>query len=532
MGLLQLRDYQTVAENNLRQKIVEGHRRIVLCSPTGSGKTEMAISIISQAAAKGSKCLFVCDRRALVTQTSTRLYNAGVSHGVIMGGSSFGRYADIRVCSIQKLARQGIPVGVDIIIIDECHTLYKSLERFLHDFKGIVIGLSATPFRHGLGDIFTAVVNAETTMNLIKNGYLSELRPYGASSAKQINFKNLKTKNGEWTDESAGAEATRIMGDVVADWIRLTNKHFGRPVKTILFAPTIAACEALCAEFQKHGYDFRPCTSKDADDKSAETIEAFRRNEFLGIVSVERLVKGFDVPDVLCIVCTRPFKKSLMSWIQMIGRGARIFEGKEYCLIIDHVGNWLGFMDDVFDFFEHGVARLLKKTDEKKKTERKERVAKNYECKGMIDGVQCGLILMPSQEVCPSCGTARPKKKANIYYVPAVMEEMEAVKPGSREWRKNKSWVWEQICKLTNEWKPPLKRQDGSNDPGVEEKARKFALAQFRNMYEEWPKKEFGMKIRGFEGYCDNRVRRAVRQNLDNFSRRERNEAIAREPVQ
>lgn len=514
MGL-QLRDYQITAENNIIQKVVEGNRRVVLCSPTGSGKTEIAISIISNVAKQGKKCLFVCDRRALVTQTSTRLFNVGVEHGVIMGGSTFGRYSDVRVCSVQKLAKTGIPVGVDVLIIDECHTMYASLERFLKDFKGIVIGLSATPFRHGLGDIFTTVVNAETTMNLMKNGYLCELFPYGAGAdVKQFNLKNLVTKNGEYTDESSAKEAIRIMGDVVENWERLTRKHFGKPVKTILFAPTIAACNALAEQFQKAGYDFRSCTSKDADDKSAQTIEAFRQNKFLGIVSVERLVKGFDVPDVQCIICTRPFKKSLMSWLQMIGRGMRPFPGKKFCLVIDHVGNWIGFQIDMWNFFEFGTARLLKKKDPKKKYERKTHTAKDYECTG------CGMLLGPSHDICPSCGTARPKAKPNLYVVSATLEELEAVKPGSREWRKNKKWVWENICKLANEWHPE-----------IEEKAKKFAFAQYRVIYEQWPDKDFGLKVRGHTGICDERVRRAIRQQLDHFHRRERNEAVATGPV-
>ena len=515
MGV-ELYDFQDVAINKVRQRIAEGHRRVVLCSPTGSGKTIMSTYIVSAAAEMGSKCLFVADRRALVTQTSQMFAEYGIAHGVLMGGSTFGRYADIRVCSVQKLARTGIPVGIDILIIDECHTMYESLERYLKDFKGVVIGLSATPFRHGLGDIFTAVVNAETTLNLMKKKRLCELRPYGAGAdVTQINLNKLITKNGEYTDESAGKEATRIMGDVVENWMRLTRKHFGKPVKTILFAPTIAACEAIAEEFQKAGYDFRACTSKDADDKSASTIEAFRRNEFLGIVSVERLVKGFDVPDVLCIVCTRPFKKSLMSWLQMLGRGMRAFAGKEFCLVIDHVGNWIGFQIDMWNFFEFGTARLLKKKDDKKKTERKTHEAKDYECTG------CGMILAPGHDICPSCGTVRPKRKTNIYVVPATLEELEAVKPGSREWRKNKKWVWENICYLANEWH----QED-------DEKCKKFAFAQYKQIYNKWPDKEFGLNVRNHNGYCDERVRRAVRQHLNHFFNRDRNEAVATEQVE
>ena len=82
-------------------------RRQVLCAPTGSGKTEIAMSIIEEAADKGNRILFIVDRQNLVRQTSERFFNAGLRHGVAMGAETFGRQEPIQVASAQTLERRG-----------------------------------------------------------------------------------------------------------------------------------------------------------------------------------------------------------------------------------------------------------------------------------------------------------------------------------------------------------------------------------------------------------------------------------------
>ena len=99
-------------------------------------------------------------------------------------------------------------------------------------------------------------------------------------------------------------------------------------------------------------------------------VEGFRRGEFTSLVSVEKFVKGFDVPDVLCMIGARPYSSSLASVIQQMGRGMRIAEGKDFALYLDHAGNVAGWYDDVMEFWANGVDRL--DTAEKRKPKRRE----------------------------------------------------------------------------------------------------------------------------------------------------------------
>ena len=152
-----LRPYQVGALDAVRQQLALGRRRIMLYSPTGSGKTECGMEIIRGARRKGKRAAFVANRIELVGQASRRMAAAGIDHGIIQGANSRDVRNDVLVCSIQTLAKRGgFPEGVDLIIIDEAHACAGSLayRNFIARHSALpIIGLSATPFSRGLGKV-------------------------------------------------------------------------------------------------------------------------------------------------------------------------------------------------------------------------------------------------------------------------------------------------------------------------------------------------------------------------------------------
>ena len=80
----QPRNYQKTAINNLHHMFRQ-HRRLLLVSPTGSGKTVIASIIMDLATSKGNNVLFLAHRRELINQCSKKLDEFGIDHGVIMG---------------------------------------------------------------------------------------------------------------------------------------------------------------------------------------------------------------------------------------------------------------------------------------------------------------------------------------------------------------------------------------------------------------------------------------------------------------
>lgn len=464
--MIDLRPYQVESIDALRAGIRAGHRSQVLVAPTGAGKTVCAAYLLSEVQNKGTKAAFIVDRISLCAQTSTMLWGYGVHHGVAQSENTFGRSEPIQVCSAQTIEKRGFFPDLDVLIIDECHTQRKAITEFAQKTKAKVIGLTATPFSKGMGETYSNIVNVTTTNKLIEQKFLAPLRVY---AAKEIDMTGAKVVAGEWTDREIEERGRAIVGDIVAEWQDKTQKHFGGPVKTIGFSATVAHGEEICKQFQAAGYNFHQISYRDDDDTRRELIEEFRKpnSSIIGLISCEALAKGFDVPDILCGIGARPYRKGFASHIQMIGRAMRSSPGKEFALWLDHCGNYLGFYAQMEELFEHGVSKL----DD---GERQNVVRKEGE-KQVSDLVcVCGYILKPSMRTCPSCGKERVRK-SRVIEVPGQMFEVNG-KPVKAHLQRPRSELWREICHVAIERKK-----------GDVEAAAKFAKAQYKNFFDVWP---------------------------------------------
>jgi len=125
---MKLRQYQKDVLNKLIQVERKGKRRIILQAATGSGKTVMAAALVKAFVDKGKKVLFLAHRRELIIQTSDKLNDFGVRHGVIMANQKKeNSFAPVQVASVDTLRARAItkknmdlPIA-DLIIIDEAH---------------------------------------------------------------------------------------------------------------------------------------------------------------------------------------------------------------------------------------------------------------------------------------------------------------------------------------------------------------------------------------------------------------------------
>jgi len=154
--MLSLRPYQERSLNALREGFRCGHTRQILYMPTGAGKTESAISLMSATSELGNRVAMVLDRRILCDQTSQRLDKYGIDHGVLMSGHwRYRTHERIQVCSAQTLEARGSFPGLKLLIVDEAHTVRKSTRDFINNTGVKTIGLSATPFTKGIGTLYS-----------------------------------------------------------------------------------------------------------------------------------------------------------------------------------------------------------------------------------------------------------------------------------------------------------------------------------------------------------------------------------------
>lgn len=455
------RECQTRALQLLRDGIRNGKRRQVLVMPTGGGKTMTALHLVNEAMKKGKRAIFLCDRIALINQTSARADEYGIPHGVIQGGHWRRDLAQLfQIGSIQTIQARGFGTDTDIIIVDECHTTYKAWTDWTGRTKAVVIGLTATPFTKGLGEHFDGAVNAATMDELTRQQVLVPLR---ILTCVTPDMADAATAGGEWTAKAAGERELTIIGDVVTEW-----RTHGENRKTIAFGANIAYCTELVGRFNAAGIHAASYTSETPDDERAQLLAEFSKpnSAIRVLVSVAALAKGFDQPDVGCVIDARPLRKSLSEVIQMWGRGLRSAPGKLDCILLDFSGNARRFHDDFVEVYFNGCGELdtAEKMDAKPRDE-----GEDFEPAGCP---QCQR--RPFKRRCLSCGF----EKAAVSLESEAQGVMQEIRIGKKKLADSRDDLWRQVCGYARTYSKPEKQAGRAGN-------------LYRNIMGEWPPREF-----------------------------------------
>lgn len=423
------RAWQTRAIESLREGARGGHRRQILCAPVGGGKTMVALQLLHGSLLKGKRAIFVCDRTALINQTSARADSYRMPHGIVQA-SHWRRDNSIpfQICSIQTIAARGYWPEADLIVLDEAHSQYAAATEKALSTSAAVIGLTATPCAKGMGKTYTNLVNAATMYDLTQEGILV---PMKILSCTRPDMAGAATSGGEWTARAAAEREATIIGDVVGEWL-----SHGENRKTIAFGADIAYCRELVGRFNQAGVVAECYTSETPDEVRAELVREFEKpdSNIRILVSVAALSKGFDVPDVGCIIDARPLRKSLSEAIQMWGRGLRCAPSKTDCKLLDFSGNIIRFFTDFEDVYHNGFKTL----DDGEKLDRVVRKdEEDYVPKGCP---QCGH--KPFSRRCLACGFEK-QTKAEVDEAPGVMQE---IRLGKKVLASDKQDLWNQLC--------------------------------------------------------------------------------------
>ena len=441
------------------------------------------------------------------------------------------------VCSIQSITKRPVDKenpekvlktqmekwieddAIEMIIWDECHEGIERMERALKGWDGILLGLTATPFTNRMAEIFATrdhntgedrIINPVTTMQLLERGRLVKMIPYASEVNAQMDTSKVATKGADYDQESAAKAGQPIIGDIVTDTYKTYDRdHGGQVVQTLVFVPTVAYGMDLAARFQNapfHGkrVDARCSSYKDNAEESERVVDAFKRNEFDILISVDKFTKGFDHPGIRHLVLARP-TKSFKVHMQQLGRGARPATDKLFCTVNCHVGNMKGFWRDMWKFIMEGPEKLLKKRERGKQKRRKK--DDSDPCP------ECGALLPPKTKECPACGFVLPKPKPRVAEVSGKMTRLEEIKAGGV--RSNKrDWLWGETAK----WAVGI----CSRKP---EKAQKLARVYYHKLMGHWPPKSWP-EATNYHGHADDEVRKALNVLFNRWTRRPKTKAL------
>jgi superfamily II DNA or RNA helicase len=447
-GFPEPRAFQIDAHQQLRQGFRDGHKNQLIMAPTGAGKTYLGLRICNEAMQKGKKAVFLCDRTTLINQTSEVATAYGLDdHGVIQA-NHWKRRPDklLQIASVQTIAKRAYWPAMDVLVIDEAHTMYKPWVEYAQSTGAAVIGLSATPFSTGLGKVFSNLINATTMHELTQSGVLVPMRIF---SCTKPDMAGAATAGGEWTDKAAEERGMAIVGDVVTEWLRFAENR-----KTIVFGATIKHCEELAQQFINQGVMAAVFTSETTAKERQLLLDEYRKHDshLKILISVEALAKGFDVPDVGCVCDARPLRKSLSTAIQMWGRGLRSSPdtGKKDCYLLDFSGNIVRFAEDFTDVFFNGLDKL----DDGEKLDKKIRKDEEYELKGCP---KCGYS--PFTKRCMGCGYERPSKQMEKAIDGQMTEIFIGEGKNKKKLADNAEHLWHQVVAYAKVHSAPEKQQ-------------------------------------------------------------------------
>ena len=347
---IQLYDYQ----EEMRGKIdaaFKSCQSVMVQMPTGTGKTYLLASVVYGEIERSDKASvwIVVHRRELVEQIEDTLEKFGeMLNGKIKSDTYLPLLSEnprIKVMSIQWLSRhyEELEEQPSLIVVDEAHhAVAKTYAEVMNAYpEAKKLGVTATPCRlrkRGFTKLFDTLLMSWSTKRFIAAGRLSlyDYMSIKADSEDQRRILGL-TQRGADGDFSLKEMSEKL--DVRPSIERLcdTVLRYAADKKGITYAIDIAHAEHIAEEYRQHGINAVAISSKTAKEERHTNIDRFKEGEIQVLVNVDLFGEGFDCPDVEFIQLARP-TLSLAKYLQQVGRGLRVFEGKKYCLILDNVG--------------------------------------------------------------------------------------------------------------------------------------------------------------------------------------------------
>jgi superfamily II DNA or RNA helicase len=448
---MQLRPYQLQAVDEIRAAFKDT-KRVVLCLPTGAGKTVVFSEIVRRVLEKGNRVAIVTHRRELLSQAG-----------------KLNRCDILMVETLNNAIKRG-KVNLNdykLLVIDEAHI--GNFSKVLEGFEGFVIGATATPVsKPPMAQRYGKLVDSVGIADLIAQGYLCTPKTY---AMHPVDTSKLASRMGEFTAQSLNDAFNRpkVFEGVVDQFC---SKWADK--KAIVFCVNIEATKATALQFaRKLGFHrVFEVHSKLPAELRAQIMADYIASKDGVLVNCGIATTGFDCPDIEVVVVNRA-TQSVALWLQMVGRGSRPAPNKDAFTILDFGENVhrLGFWQEPRDW-----SKAFKGL-EKKGTG----VAPVKDCPC------CGAALYASARFCEFCGEMFATESKPVSE--GVLQEMAYDKLNGRylyDIAKSPADLWE------------LKSRKGYKQAFIE---RVLYFANYSELQKFWRGKGYT------EGYTNRRMR-------------------------
>lgn len=334
---MKLRDYQEEARIAIANEWEKGVKKTLLVLPTGCGKTIVFSKVVEDRVKLGERVLILAHRSELLDQASDKLAKAtGIFTATEKAEQScLNSWFRVVVGSVQTLQRpkrlaQFDKDYFDTIVVDEAHhCISDSYQRVLEHFSNAnILGVTATPDRgdmRNLGSYFESLAYEYTLPKAIKNGYLSPIK--ALTIPLELDLSSVSMQSGDFKASEVGTALDPYLEQIADEMLKYCIDK-----KTVVFLPLVKTSQKFRDILNEKGFKAAEVNG-DSKDR-AEILDDFSKGKYNVLCNSMLLTEGWDEPSVDCIVVLRPTKvRSLYS--QMVGRGTRLYPGKEDLLLLD-----------------------------------------------------------------------------------------------------------------------------------------------------------------------------------------------------
>jgi superfamily II DNA or RNA helicase len=319
---------------------------------TGGGKTFVANEVVAEHLRAGGRVLWFTKDWALLYQAAKDITRRFKGHKRKIGRLG-GKNKDLRFLPERRTRRihystlhtltrrlaDGLPITPTLVVWDECHwgehaKVGRKILRYCAENNIPVLGLTATPRTPSTSRF--KVAYSKTFEELVGDGYVAKPKLVDPVRTGRRWRPRLSSDHSDFAPRSLrelaqDGQRNRL---IVNHYVKNARKYG----KAIVFACNVRHANRLAELFERNGVKARAVHSRRSNSDNIESLQSFRNGEVQMLVNVAMLTHGVDVPDAKTLFLCRPTLSDIL-FAQMIGRGARVAEGKSYFYVVEFTDN-------------------------------------------------------------------------------------------------------------------------------------------------------------------------------------------------
>lgn len=407
---LELRHYQSTAIDKCLEWFANEKEKPLIVLPTGTGKSLVQAGLIQRIIGDAPYVRIICatHSKELVSQNHAEIMDIWpiCPAGIYSAGlGKRDRHAQILFAGIQSIYSKVKEIGhADIIIVDECHTISRKADtrwgKFFADMRAInpniqIIGLTATDYRLDSGNLvphtFNGIAYEYPVIDAIQEGYLCEVIP--APVVTHLTTDGVHKRGGEFI---AGELERKVGTDELVSACCEEIIKFGQDRRSwLIFAAGNEHARKITDTLVMLGIDAKCVTEDTPRDERDQIVKDHKSGKLKCLVNNMIFTTGYNNPMLDLIACLRPMQ-SVGLWVQIVGRGMRLFKDKLNCLLLDFGRN----LD------RHGPIDKIKGKAKDESSGNGE--APRKQCPKCFEPVYAAVM------ICPGCGHEFPPHEIDI----------------------------------------------------------------------------------------------------------------------